>query len=84
MLPDTPFFHLKKGNRHDAEKSLKWFRDSTYHVESELNIIQETIDKVNIIYFDVLITKLPIKYARCVLIVNILTKNTIKKISSKI
>lgn len=44
MMPETPTYHLKKGNLEAARASLIRLRGSTYNYEAELQMLQESID----------------------------------------
>jgi len=45
LMPETPLYHLKKGQKDQAQKSLQWFRGKDYDVSTELREIQATVDE---------------------------------------
>lgn len=46
LMPETPIFHLMKGNVDKARSSLRYFRGPYGLVDQELSIIQDSLEKV--------------------------------------
>ncbi|PSN36458.1 hypothetical protein C0J52_18340 [Blattella germanica] len=45
FMPETPLYHLKKGEKDKARASLQWFRGRNYNVDAELQEIQDALDE---------------------------------------
>lgn len=45
LMPETPLYYLKKGQKDRAQTSLQWFRGKNYDVSAELKEIQATVDE---------------------------------------
>lgn len=45
LMPESPVFLLKKGNKTKAENNLKWLRGNNYNIEKEMEEMQNEIDE---------------------------------------
>jgi len=45
LMPETPLYYLKKGQKDRAQTSLQWFRGKNYDISTELKEIQATVDE---------------------------------------
>lgn len=46
LIPESPLFHLMKGNVEKARLSLRYFRGPYGTVDQELSIMQDSLAKV--------------------------------------
>lgn len=46
LIPESPIFHLMKGNVEKARLSLRYFRGPYGTVDQELSIMQDSLAKV--------------------------------------
>jgi len=55
LIPESPNFHLMKGNVEKARLSLRYFRGPYGTVDQELSIMQDSLAKVYTYYISIVI-----------------------------
>jgi len=55
LIPESPNFHLMKGNVEKARLSLRYFRGPYGTVDQELSIMQDSLAKVHTYYILIVI-----------------------------
>jgi len=55
LIPESPNFHLMKGNVEKARLSLRYFRGPYGTVDQELSIMQDSLAKVYTYYVSIVI-----------------------------
>lgn len=53
LMPESPNFHLMKGNVEKARLSLRYFRGPYGTVDQELTIMQDSLAKVHAYHFKI-------------------------------